>query len=281
MFICRSIQEYNHVFLTELTSQSLGFVPTMGALHEGHLSLIREAKKQCNQVVVSIFVNPTQFSPSEDYDAYPRTLDQDLDKLKALDVSAVFVPSRNDLYPRRMVAGVTLDSPIANILCGRIRDNHFEGVLQIITKLFNIIRPTNAYFGLKDYQQYQIVSELAKDFNYPIDIIGVSTVRESDGLAMSSRNNYLSSKDRASASAIYTSLKSVSKMLEEGARIDQEGLKESFISELTLLFPEAKVQYFEVWDVDLLPVIHYQEGRLFIGVAVVVGDVRLIDNVIV
>ncbi len=186
-------------------NQTIGFVPTMGALHEGHLALVREARKTCDRVVVSIFVNPKQFGPNEDLVTYPRMIDADLDLLAAENVDLVFIPDEKSVYPdgfQTKISVVNLDT----ILTGQFRPQFFSGIATVVTRLFMLVRPTHAYFGKKDYQQWQMICQLVADLHIPVDVIGVPIVRESDGLALSSRNMYLNEQDRAKAPALYETL---------------------------------------------------------------------------
>lgn len=252
---------------------SIGLVPTMGALHEGHLSLIRRARQSDEFVIVSIFVNPTQFGPNEDLDRYPRTLERDLDACRECGVDVVFVPSATDLYPEGFQTYVEV-GPLASRLCGASRPGHFRGVATICLKLFNLCQPTRAYFGLKDYQQYRVVERMARDFNLPLEIVPMPIVREPDGLAMSSRNSYLSQQERAAATVLFRSLEDAARACEAGERDPQTlaaGVRRNIEAE-----PLARVDYVEAVDpLTLEPALSLPA---LIAVAVFVGNTRLIDN---
>lgn len=199
--------------------ERIGFVPTMGNLHDGHFALVEEARARGDRVVVSIFVNPTQFGPTEDYAAYPRTLDADCAALKRLGVDAVFAPAAGEMYPNGSDVLTCVDVPaLSEILCGMSRPGHFVGVATVVAKLFNIVLPDLAVFGRKDYQQYCVIRRMVGDLNMPVEVIGSPTVREADGLAKSSRNAYLADSERDSAVALYRALREVVSRLESGER---------------------------------------------------------------
>jgi pantoate--beta-alanine ligase len=205
--------------------KTIGFVPTMGALHEGHLSIIRRAKSENEIVVVSIFVNPLQFGVGEDFDSYPRAIDNDMEKLRALDADILFVPEDKNLYPDGFASHLTVEG-ISDRLCGGFRPGHFSGVVTVVCKLFNIVKPARAYFGQKDFQQTVVISKMVEDMNLDIEVIVCPTVRESDGLAMSSRNAYLSAGERSAAAVLYKTLFHCSQMIKSGASGPEEVKKE-------------------------------------------------------
>ncbi len=261
----------------------LALVPTMGALHAGHLTLVRTARAHADHVTVSIFVNPTQFGPNEDYARYPRRLEQDVAALEALGVDVVFAPTVEEMYP---------DGPAANLtwvyvekldahLCGRYRPGHFRGVTTVVAKLFNICRPHVAVFGLKDAQQFQIIRRMVRDLHYDIELIGVPTVREPDGLALSSRNTYLSPEERKQAVVLSQAVEAARQAIEAGEQ-RPEAIVEA-MRQILARAPLARVQYAEVVDAETLqPVTRIRPGqRVLAGVAVFFGDTRLIDNVFV
>ncbi|WP_456428819.1 pantoate--beta-alanine ligase [Rhodocaloribacter sp.] len=259
----------------------LALVPTMGALHEGHLALVREARRHADHVTVSIFVNPTQFAPGEDYEQYPRTLDADLERLERLGfVEVVFAPSPAGMYPggpaghRTWVTVEGLDEH----LCGRFRPGHFRGVTTVVTKLFLACRPHVAVFGRKDAQQFLILRRMARDLNFGVEIVGVPTVREPDGLALSSRNVYLSPSERAQATALSRAVSEAKRLAEAGEQRTKV-LVEAMLRALAQA-PDARVQYAEVVDTETLrPIEILEPGQeALAAVAVFFGHTRLIDN---
>lgn len=256
----------------------VALVPTMGALHEGHLQLVRTARRFCDAVVVSIFVNPLQFGPQEDLARYPRDLASDVQKLSPLEVAAVFHPTVAQMYPDGDSRTRVRVQEMSGRLCGRTRPGHFEGVATVVTKLFNIVSPDVAVFGEKDAQQLAIIRRMVKDLNMPIDIVAVPTVRESDGLAMSSRNRYLSPEDRERAPALYHALMHARERAQK-APLAAEDLVEAISAELTQagITPE----YIEVVDPDdLTPVARVVPGaKVLIALAAWLGRARLIDNI--
>lgn len=255
--------------------KEIGLVPTMGYLHEGHLSLIRQAEKDNDVVVVSIFVNPTQFGPGEDYERYPRNLKRDMALLEALGVDAVFAPEVEEMYPFGHCTYVE-SSGITERLCGVSRPGHFRGVTTVCCKLFNIVTPHKAYFGKKDFQQYGVLRTMVKDLNMDLEIIPIPIVREPDGLAMSSRNTYLNARERRAALCLCRSLKKAHKLFALGER-DAKIIRE----EVALVIEEeplATIDYVEVVDPEtFLPVEKAQKGTL-VALAVRIGSARLIDN---
>lgn len=255
--------------------ETIGFVPTMGYLHEGHLSLVRLAKKRADRVVVSIFVNPLQFGPSEDYHVYPRDLERDFSLLEKEGVDVVFVPDEKEMYPSDYQTYVEV-TRLTQGLCGAFRPGHFKGVTTVVLKLFNIVKPDFAVFGEKDYQQLKVIQQMVKDLNLDVEIIPHPIVREEAGLAMSSRNTYLSEEERHSAVALYQSLKMAERIIHDGER-DAERVK-TLIRDYLEKFPHNKVQYVEIVDPETLEKVTEIKGPVLIALAVFVGKTRLIDN---
>jgi len=255
---------------------SIGLVPTMGALHQGHGSLVEKAKSENDVVVVTIFVNPTQFNDPDDLETYPRTLDSDLEKLQKLEADLIFVPSVKEMYPEADDRIFDLD-PLDKVMEGKHREGHFNGVAQIVSKLFQLILPHRAYFGQKDFQQLTIVRRLTEILNLDIHIVGCPIVREKDGLAMSSRNQRLSKEERKQASFIYDTLKQARKKKEELSVIELK----AWVSDRFLLRPEFGLEYFEiVEDKALKSILSWDERVNKVAcIAVQLGSVRLIDNV--
>lgn len=254
------------------------FVPTMGALHEGHLKLVNEAREKAQRVVVSIFVNPLQFGPSEDYSRYPRTLAEDMQKLQAAGVDVLFAPNAVEMYPDGFQTAV-FNKQMSRGLCGPFRPGHFEGVLTVVCKLFQIVHPDFALFGKKDFQQYRLIDRMVRDLAMPIEVIGSETLRESDGLAMSSRNRYLSAEQRAQASLLYTALSAAKELFQSGERGRTKLIAK--VQDTIGLCKEMKIQYVELVRANdlTLPAEQLIEEPLVIALAVLYGDVRLIDNI--
>jgi len=258
--------------------RTIGFVPTMGALHEGHYSLVRRARAENDVVVVSIFVNPTQFGPNEDFHRYPRDLDADLAGCKKEGVDAVFVPEAADMYAAGFDTYVTQEQ-LTGVMCGASRPGHFRGVLTVCCKLFNVVSPDAAYFGQKDYQQCQVIKRMAADLNLPLRIVVCPTVREPSGLAMSSRNQNLRHIERVDAACLYEALK-----------LAKQGVADGTISAYALIcameemigkVPTAKIDYITIGDAETLQPIDFIEGPAVIALAVKFGKTRLIDNMVV
>ena len=251
----------------------IGFVPTMGNLHQGHLNLVREARKLCDVVVVSIFVNPIQFGPNEDFDNYPRTLEQDSHLLADVGCDIIFAPSVEQMYghhPRLTNISV---SGITNDLCGLQRPGHFDGVAVVVTKLFNIVQPNYAFFGQKDYQQLAVIKQLVRDLNMPIDVIGVPIARATDGLALSSRNGYLTEDERQTAPVIYKSLQAAEKQLHEAVPLaDTLAFIRTELSNAGLV-----VDYVEARSTMLQKLDQFDQD-VVLFVAAKLGKTRLIDN---
>ncbi|MFE2757328.1 pantoate--beta-alanine ligase [Actinosynnema sp. NPDC059335] len=251
--------------------RNIALVPTMGALHEGHRKLIREAHVMQNTVVVvSLFVNPTQFGPNEDFDRYPRSFEADVDVCREERVGLVFAPSVEDMYPPGST--ITVDpGPLGDELEGRARPGHFAGVLSVVAKLFNIVQPTYAVFGEKDYQQLTLIHRMARDLNFPLDVVGVPTVREPDGLALSSRNRYLSEEERSAATALSAALVAGAYVSGQGADAVLRAARDTLAAA-----PGVDLDYLELRAPDLGPAPENGDARLL--VAARVGSTRLIDN---
>lgn len=256
---------------------TIGYVPTMGYLHEGHKSLMKTARPENDVVVVSIFVNPLQFGPSEDLDAYPRDFDRDHKIAEAEGVDFVFYPTAEEMYPNRASVKVIVEQR-TNVLCGKSRPGHFDGVATVLIKLFNIVQPDRAYFGLKDAQQVAVIDGLVKDFNFPIKLIPVNTVREEDGLAKSSRNVYLSAEERAQAPQLNKALQLAKEAIENGER-SPERLAD-LVSGHINGHCDAEIDYIEIYSYPELEQLETLKGRIMIAIAVKFSRARLIDNLI-
>jgi pantoate--beta-alanine ligase len=255
--------------------QRIGFVPTMGYLHEGHLALVEAARRDNDLVVVSIFVNPLQFGPKEDFDRYPRDIERDLRMLQAAGCDLVFTPSVEEMYPRPMVTRV-VQPELSQRLCGRSRPGHFDGVTTVVSKLLHIVGPDRAYFGQKDGQQVVLVRRMVEDLNFPVEIITVPTVREPDGLAKSSRNVYLTPEERQHATVLYRALQAARRQIEEGER---SAARVAEIMRATIeAEPLVRLDYAEVVSADTLEPMTELSGRVMLAVAAYVGKARLIDN---
>lgn len=255
---------------------TVAFVPTMGNLHEGHLALVREAKKRADNVVVSIFINRLQFGQGEDFDKYPRTLQQDADKLAAEGIAVVFAPDEKELYPN-VEQRYNVEPPhLQNELCGKFRPGHFLGVATVVSKLFNIVLPDVACFGKKDYQQLAVIKGLTEDLNFDVEIVPVDTGRAEDGLALSSRNQYLSAAERAEAPRLYRELQAVAESLKQGG-LDYAGLEKRAVQSLTE--HGWTVDYVEIRHAGTLEVARTGDRRLVVLAAARLGATRLIDNV--
>src|SRR5690242_3374408 len=259
------------------SGRTVGFVPTMGALHEGHLSLVRAARAQCDSVVVSIFVNPTQFGPNEDFAKYPRTFDQDKAMLEREGVDCIFYPSVEEMYPPGATTWVTVEG-LSDKLDGRSRPGHFRGVTTVVSKLFNIVQPHAAFFGQKDAAQVAIIRKMVRDLNFDVKIVACAIVRESDGLAMSSRNAYLKPQERKQALALSRSLKRVQSLVEQG---EQSAEKLILSGRQTMADePGVRLDYFEIVDPDTLDPVNNVASGALVAVAAYVGSTRLIDNLL-
>ena len=258
-----------------LAGEKIACVPTMGYLHEGHLSLMREGRRRASRLVVSVFVNPTQFGPSEDLNSYPRDFDRDCALMEAIPVDTVFAPQPADMYPPGFQTWVEA-AEITRGLCGAYRPGHFRAVATVVAKLFNIMKPHVALFGEKDYQQLRTIEQMVRDLNFDVEIVAMPIVREADGLAMSSRNAYLSPEQRASALAISRALRAAGQKLAQGVRRAQE-LREAARVVLDAA-GELNVQYLEVVDAQTLEPIDLIEAPVLVAIAAWAGRTRLIDN---
>lgn len=257
---------------------SIGLVPTMGYLHEGHQTLIRAARKQNDFVVVSIFVNPIQFGPKEDLQAYPRDLERDAERAEQAGAQLIFNPAVEEMYPSGYNTYVEVQK-ITSVLCGATREGHFRGVTTVVAKLFNIVGPDRAYFGCKDYQQLKVVERMVGDLNMPLEIVPVPIVRESDGLAMSSRNTYLSPEERESALVLSKSLRFAQELLDEGITSGSEIVSRT--RALIEATPHAQVEYVSLVDTETLEPINEVKNTALLALAVRIGKTRLIDNAII
>lgn len=253
--------------------KSVGLVPTMGFLHEGHGSLIRKAVEQNDEVIVSDFVNPTQFGPNEDLESYPRDFEADKNFCEKLGASLIFNPEPDEMYEKPR-AYVNIEE-LSDGLCGAKRPVHFRGVCTVVSKLFNITKANRAYFGEKDAQQLAIIKKMVKDINFDIEIVGCPIVREEDGLAMSSRNTYLSAEERKAALCLSRAIKSGKENIKEGMSTKQ---LTSLMAEVIKAEPLAKIDYIEVVDAEMLQAIEKIEGKVLVAMAVYIGNTRLIDN---
>ena len=258
--------------------KSIGLVPTMGSFHEGHLTLMRRARERDGVVVVSLFVNPTQFGPAEDYAQYPRDLDRDSCMAADVGVDVLFTPSVDEMYAPGDSTFVEVTGELTARLCGAYRPGHFRGVTTVVAKLFNIVQPDRAYFGEKDYQQLLVVQRMARDLGFPLEIVPVPTVREPDGVAMSSRNTRLGPRERTAATALYRSLLKAQELAAAGLR-DGEGIL-SAVRESIAQEPLVKLQYVELVDPDTLAPVERVDGPALLALAAYVGGIRLIDNMI-
>jgi pantoate--beta-alanine ligase len=259
------------------TTGSVGFVPTMGYLHEGHLSLVRRAREENSLVVVSIFVNPLQFGPGEDYAVYPRKPEQDMDLLQKEKTDIVFAPSAEAMYPPGFNSWVNVKG-VTERLEGICRPGHFKGVATVVNKLFNLVEPKRAYFGQKDAQQAIVIRKMVTDLNLNLDVVVLPTVRENDGLAMSSRNTHLKPEEREAATILFKALTAVQKLYDGGER-DAESLRRELLS-LVGTEPLAKIDYGSIADRETLEELSVVDRPALVSLAVKIGKVRLIDNIL-
>ncbi|PIU84096.1 MAG: pantoate--beta-alanine ligase [Elusimicrobia bacterium CG06_land_8_20_14_3_00_38_11] len=259
-------------------NKSIGFVPTMGALHQGHISLIRRARKENDIVAVSIFVNPAQFAPHEDLKKYPRPFEKDVNICKNENVDIIFAPKPKEMYPENYLTFINVNK-LSDIMCGKYRYGHFMGVATIVAKLFNIVQPDKAYFGLKDYQQSVISKKMVTDLNLPIQIVTCPIVREKDGLALSSRNVYLSCGERKKALSLPRSLQTAENLI----KYKSVKSAEKIISKMRkIISPNVdKIDYIDIRDAETLEEVKYIKKKVVIAVAVFVGKTRLIDNIVI
>lgn len=279
MLIFRNIKRIQEFIIgLKNKGKTIGFVPTMGYLHEGHLSLMRQSKRENDISVISIFVNPIQFGPKEDFGKYPRDFKRDEKLAKLTGVDIIFYPSIEQMYPTGYLSYVEVEK-LSNFLCGVSRPGHFRGVTTVVTKLFNIVQPDIAYFGQKDAQQVRIIQKMTQDLNMPIKVKVMSIVRESDGLAMSSRNMYLSSQERKDALILNRALKEARRLIKTGVRDSR-----TIISTLNYLISTnktAKIEYIKIVDPQTLTEVKKIEKSVLIVLAVWIGKTRLIDNLAV
>ncbi len=279
MHVVKTIKHLNRI-LGKARRQGLtiGFVPTMGYFHEGHLSLMRRAKKECDICVVSIYVNPKQFGPYEDLKFYPRDIKRDLKIVKKENVDILFIPSDNVVYPDRYLTYIDVEK-ISSLLCGKYRPGHFRGVATIVAKLLNMVRPDIMYLGQKDAQQAAVLKAMVADLNFPVSVHVVPTLRESDGLAQSSRNVFLSKAERAQAPVLYRALSSAAMRMKTGER------RSSFLSGMVRRtikrWSHGKIQYVACVNADTLEPLKVLQGKVLLAASVIFGKTRLIDNVIV
>jgi len=275
MKVISSIEEIKKIKRDNI---SIGFVPTMGYLHEGHISLIKKAKEENDIVITSIFVNPTQFGPNEDFEKYPRDESRDLQKCEENGCDIVFLPQVDEMYPDSFLTFVQVEE-LGKGLCGKSRPTHFRGVTTVLTKLFNIVKPDRAYFGQKDAQQLVIVKKMVEDLNMDVEIIGCPIVREADGLAISSRNTYLIPEERNDALFLNKSLKLAKNLIENGEKnisIIKNEMKETILSG-----NNNSIDYIEFVDTKTLNPVSEIKDKVLIAIAVKVGKTRLIDNIVV
>ena len=264
---------------TKKAGKSIGLVPTMGALHEGHASLIKAAHAENDFTIVSDFVNPTQFGPTEDLDAYPRTLDHDCKLAEEMGADVLFAPSPNEMYPSRDMTWVEVTGDITKVLCGRTRPIHFRGVATVVSKLFNLAQPDKAYFGQKDAQQAQVLNRMVKDLFFPLEIRVMPIVREADGLAKSSRNVYLNKAERSAAVILSKALAKAKAAFEAGERDSAKLI--ALVTEMIQTEPLSNIDYVEMYQLpDLTPAQKTVTTDHLLAVAVKFGTTRLIDNVI-
>ena len=278
MKICHTIDEMRATrHAARRKGKTVGLVPTMGALHEGHLSLVRMARAQCDLVVVSIFINPLQFGPNEDLAKYPRNFDRDRDLLEREGVEVIFAPTVEEMYPAGAITYVTVEA-LSDRLCGRSRPGHFRGVTTVVSKLFHIVEPDRAFFGQKDAAQSVIIRRMVRDLDIPVQVVIGPIVREPDGLAMSSRNAYLDASQRLSALVLHRSLLAVQERFDRGERKVQaliEAGKQVFSED-----PSVRLDYLEIVDPETLDPVDDLSQRALVAVAAFVGKARLIDNVV-
>lgn len=265
---------------------TVGFVPTMGGLHAGHQSLIEKSKSENAITVVSIFLNPMQFSAGEDLDTYPSTIETDKEKCLSSGADIIFYPSNDDIYPKGFSTFIDMTS-MTSVMCGKSRPNHFRGVFTVVAKLFNIVQPDRAYFGQKDAQQLAVIKRMVIDLNIPIEIVGCPTVREEDGLAMSTRNSYLNGEERVAAKCLYMAIKHAEKEISNcfsntSKYEDTQACLEKTLTDMTEIInkePLTEIDYIELLDADTFCEISEETNSIICAIAVNIGETRLIDNV--
>ena len=280
MILCKTVEELrSEIASAKAAGKTIGLVPTMGALHEGHASLVKAANQENDVVVVSVFVNPTQFGPNEDLDSYPRTLDADCKLAEAQGADIVFAPSPKEMYPSEDMTWVEVTGDVTKVLCGRSRPIHFRGVTTVVSKLFNLAQPDRAYFGQKDAQQVQVLKRMVKDLFFNLQLRIMPIVREADGLAKSSRNTYLSAEERQAGLILSKSLQHAQKLFAAGERDHQK-----LVAATTALIktePMADIDYVEIYQMpDLNACQTPMQGENLLALAVRFGTTRLIDNTI-
>ncbi|HUT46336.1 MAG TPA: pantoate--beta-alanine ligase [Sedimentisphaerales bacterium] len=279
MEVAKTIEEVrNLVNAARSEGRKIGLVPTMGALHIGHISLIEAAVKNCDFVIVSIFVNPAQFGPGEDFEKYPRPLEADLEMCKKAGVDVVFAPEPEQMYPTENITWVTVEK-LTERLCGRSRPKHFRGVTTVCAKLFNIVAPDAAYFGQKDAQQVIVIKRMVADLNMPLEIVTCPTVREANGLAVSSRNQYLTAQQKKDAANIYKSLQTCRRMIDASTTETHQIIAE--MQKILQQIPSGQIEYISIVDAETLESIEKIAGKVLTAVAVKIGPARLIDNILV
>ena len=280
MKLCKTVAELRtEVALAKVAGRSIGLVPTMGALHEGHGSLIAAARKENELVIVSVFVNPTQFGPGEDLNAYPRTLEADCLLAEQMGADIVFAPTPKEMYPSEDMTWVEVTGDITKVLCGRSRPIHFRGVTTVVSKLLNLAQPDRAYFGQKDAQQVQVIKHMVKDLFFNVQLRIMPIVREADGLAKSSRNTYLSPEERKAGLVLSRSLRQAETLFQQGERNGAELVE--VVREMIAVEPLSEIDYVEIYALpDLTPLAGKIAGPCLLAVAVRFGTTRLIDNII-
>jgi len=279
MEVAKTIEEVRSLVSNARSEGSkIGLVPTMGALHIGHISLIEAADKDCDFVAVSIFVNPTQFGPGEDFEKYPRPLEADLEICRKAHVDVVFAPEPRQMYPAKNITWVNVEK-LTEPLCGRSRPGHFRGVTTVCAKLFNIVAPDAAYFGQKDAQQAIVIKRMVADLNMPLEIVICPTVREPNGLAVSSRNQYLSEQQKKDAANIYKSLQTCRRLIDAGTTETRQIIAE--MKKILQQVPSIEIEYISIVDAETLESIEIIAGEVLAAVAVRIGTTRLIDNILV
>ncbi|GHH98210.1 pantoate--beta-alanine ligase [Neobacillus kokaensis] len=279
MKIITTIKELqSELAIQKKSGKTVGFVPTMGYLHEGHLTLIKHARHENDLVVLSIFVNPIQFGPKEDLSTYPRDFERDRALAECENVDYLFYPSVEEMYPNKITVQAAVQQR-TDVLCGKSRPGHFDGVATVITKLFNIVMPTKAYFGKKDAQQVAVIDGVIADFNFPIELVAVDTVRESDGLAKSSRNVNLQPEERKQAPVLFKSLKAAKAAINQGERNPDNIV--SAIKEMISKESNGYIDYVEIYSYPELQPVERISGRVIIALAVKFTKVRLIDNLVI
>ena len=279
MEIAKTIESIRNIVKTVRgQGKKIGFVPTMGALHIGHIALIEAAVEKCDFVVVSIFVNPMQFGPGEDFEKYPRPFDADLEICKKASVDVVFAPTQEQMYPSQNITLVNVEK-LTELLCGRSRPGYFRGVTTVCAKLFNIVAPDIAFFGQKDAQQAIVIKQMVADLNMPLEIAVCPTVRRPDGLAVSSRNKYLTEQQKKDATYVYKSLQKFQKLIEDGIT-DSETITAEMRKILSRV-PSIEIEYISIVDAETFQTIDQITGKVLAAVAVRIGPARLIDNILV